>query len=164
MDYKYTVDEFIVHHNSKYRNYCEAIILPDGRIIYSVPSHIQKLQMLWGVPEGELYYGGEIRDELWERIPQSASPVHWLSEDLNCVVLWYNFIIFPPSYTAAQMNCVNKLIKHGCIASNPMIQVTVEKDICDPITREDLTKVESIVQHQQSVLNKIKSELEPYNL
>ena len=83
----YNVDDFIAYHNSKHKYYCEAIVLPDGRVTYSEPSHVIKLETLWGVPLKEVYEGGPTRDKLWSIIPNSASPIHWLSEALNCVVL-----------------------------------------------------------------------------
>ena len=157
---EYSVDEFISYHNSKYRNYCEAIILPDGQITYSEPSHVYKLQMIWGVPKEELYCGGKMRDKLWEIIPQYASPVHWLSEELNCVVLWYDAIIFPPNYTEAQMYCVKQLMKNKCIDAHPLIQVTKEKDICD-LANRDTDHIQALIDMENNVKNKIYAELFP---
>lgn len=155
---EYSVDEFISYHNSKYINYCEAIILPDGHITYSEPSHVHKLQMIWGVPLTELYCGGETRDKLWKSMPQSASPVHWLSEELNCVVLWYDAIIFPPNYTEAQMYSVKQLMKNKCIDEYPLIQITIEKDVCDPANRST-DRIQALIDMENKVKNKIRSEL-----
>jgi len=154
----YNIDDFIAYHNSKYINYCEAIILPDGHITYAEPSHVLKLQLIWGVPMEELYEGGFSRDLLWNSMPQFASPVYWLSEALNCVVLWYNAILFPPNYTEAQIDSVKKLIKERCIASEPLIHVTIEKSLCDPSSQYG-EKMYKLVEYQNTVMDKIHSDL-----
>ena len=124
------IDEFIEKHNQQYTNYCEAIIHSNGNIAYAEPSHLLKLQLMWGVPKNELFDGGPIRDKLYEQMPQCASPVHWLAEILNCVVIWYNAAIFPPNYTAQQINSIQKLIENKCISASLSIDITMEYQIC----------------------------------
>ena len=154
----YNADDFIAYHNSKYICYCEVIIFPDGRVTYANPSHLIKLETIWGVPLEEVYEGGPTRDKLWDSIPSSASPLHWLSEELNCVVLWYNAIIFPLNYTEAQLDCVKRLMKAGCIDSDLIVQVTVERTICDPSNRT-CEQIEKIRNNQCSVMKKLQSSL-----
>ncbi len=133
------IDDFIKQHNQQYINYCEAIIHSNGSITYAEPSHLLKLQLMWGVPENELFDGGPIRDKLYKEMPQYASPVHWLSETLNCIVLWYNAAIFPPNYTAQQINSIRKLIKNKCINAELSIEITMEYQICqDNISTDEL--------------------------
>ena len=105
---KDSIDLFIENHNKTYVYYFEAIILPNGLIEYSVPSHSYKLEMLWGVPEDELYGGGPKKDELRRTMPLTASPIHWLCNKVNCVVCWYNQVIFPFNYTDEQVNTFNR--------------------------------------------------------
>ena len=156
MDYQ--IDDFIKHHNSIHKYYCEAIIRPNGEITYAEPSHLMKLQIMWGVPLQELFDGGPKRDELSNRIPPFASPVHWLAEVMNCVVLWYSAVIFPPNYTENQMTAVQKLMANGCIDKHPSLEVTMEYQICDEATQTAAQRT-LIAEHKDELLQQIQSEL-----
>jgi len=154
----YDINEFITHHNSIHKYYCEAIIRPNGQITYAEPSHLMKLQEMWGVPVNQLFDGGPIRDKLAKEMPQTASPVHWLAEILNCVVLWYSAIIIPPNYTENQIQSIKKLMEHSCIDRNPSLEITMEYQLCDENNR-NTTQLELICKHKQKLMNQVRSEL-----
>ena len=151
------IDDFIPAHNEKYTAYCEAILFADGTIMYAEPSHLYALQMIYGVPYEELYEGGPARDNLFEKMPPSASPVHWLSEVVNCVVLWYDTAIFPPNYTQAQVESYKKLKDNGCINKYSTIEITMEYQICDE--NMSLDNLEMICNHKKELKEKLSTEL-----
>ena len=155
----YNVDEFVEHHNGIHKCYCEAIVRPNGQITYAEPSHLMKLQEMWGVPKEQLFTGGKMRDRLCSEMPMTASPVHWLSEVLNCVILWYNAIIFPPNYTKNQIQSVKKLIANGCVDKNPSLEVTMEYQICQDDNRT-ANQLKLICKHKELLLNQIADELQ----
>lgn len=150
------IDTFIKNHLNTYINYCEALILPDGEISYAVPSHVYALQKLWGIPENELYdISTPKQQELALKMPLTASPLHWLCEDLNIVSVWYNQLVFPLTYTAKQLSSVKKLISSGCISKNLDISVTVEKSI----TAEGISvsEINELIKTKQQVYDDLKS-------
>ena len=91
-----TLDEFIVLHKANHINYCEIVVKPNGRVEYAIPSHLSKLEQIWGVPDEELFDNGPIRRSLYNEMPMTVSPIHWLSEDLRCIVCWFNGLIIKP--------------------------------------------------------------------
>ncbi len=125
----YTPRDFVKVHKEKYINYCEVLILPDGTVTYAEPSHIYKLEMLWGVPFEELFDGGPHREQLMLTMPRLASPIHWLCEDLNVVSLWYDTCIFPRNYTIEQLNTVKLLMATGCVFIDLRVDMAFEKSI-----------------------------------
>jgi hypothetical protein len=152
------INDFILSHNEKYIAYCEAILRADGTILYAEPSHLYALQMIYGIPYEELFEGGPLKDKLFEEMPQIASPVHWLSEVLNCVVLWYNTAIFPPNYTQSQIESYKKLKENGCIDKNSTIEISMEYQICeDNVSLENL---EMIYNYKKELKAKLEYELD----
>lgn len=155
----YNIDDFVVMHNNKHKYYCEAIIRPNGQITYAEPSHLMKLQTIWGVPAEQLYDGGPVRDKLAAMMPRLASPVHWLAEVLNCVIVWYNAVIFPPNYTDSQMESIKKLIANGCISDHLSLEVTMEYQICDG-DNPSVEQLRLIGRQKEQTLDTIKNELQ----
>lgn len=124
-----SVDKFILEHKKQYINYCEVVIKPNGIVEYAIPSHLYKLEALWGVPEEEWYDGGPHRFELMSKMPISCSPVHWLCGDLRCIVCWYNGVLLPLNYTKKSLYTLKKLIDTGCISRACDIEITIENVI-----------------------------------
>ncbi len=121
------IEEFIVEHKKHNHNYCEIIVEPDGSIVYAHPSHLMKLEQLWGVPDKELFETGPIRTKLYSEMSMSVSPLHWLSETLQCVVCWFNGIVVPLNYTEAELVTVHKLIKSNCISQYCWVEISTDK-------------------------------------
>lgn len=152
---EYDIDAFVAQHKAVHTNYCEIIILANGQITYAEPSHLMKLQTIWGVPTDQLFDGGDMRDRLCKEMPPTASPVHWLSEVLNCVVVWYEAIIFPPNVTEQQLQSVKTLIRTGCVSNHPSIEVTMEYQLCQDENRS-AHQLELICSHKTRILQQIK--------
>lgn len=97
--------DFVKNHN--HINYCEVIILRSGEIEHANPSHTEKLIDLSKYE----------REELWNIIPITDSPMHWLIDKLGAVCIWYDFII-SPSYgmNDAQIETINYLIKSNVVS------------------------------------------------
>ena len=148
-----TVKEFIKNHNKQYTNYCEIVILKDGTPIYATPSHIMKLEMIWGVPENEIFDGGEKLEELKKEMPLTASPIHWLSEKTQSAVCWYNAVILPFGYTAPQIDTVKQLIRHECLSQKIEIDIATEKTHEE--NRADYELIERLNQTKRQLTQKL---------
>lgn len=98
------VDTFIKEHSDI--NYCEAIILKDGRIVDSVPSHIYKLVELTG----------KTKSEINELMPMFASPLDWLVSYTEYVAVWYDSFKFH-ILTDEQRCSLQKLVNSGVLYS-----------------------------------------------
>lgn len=132
---KINIEDFIKKHTHIY--YCEAIIYPDGDITYAVPSHQQALMKITG----------KTMDELWDIIPQTASPYEWLIDYTKCIAVWYDGFKIPTGselyyreeelagifltsqeksnrydYTVSkeQLHSLHRLIEENIIRNNPL--------------------------------------------
>ncbi len=153
----FEVSEFGAFHNAKYKNYCEIVIYANGYIDYAIPSHIAKLEMIWGVDEEDLFTRNGTRLDLLNTIPVSASPMHWLCEDTNTVSCWYNCVVFPYNYTEEQVRVVRELIQSGCIDSAIDVEVAVEKTYEE--NRENIDFIEKLYTHKNKMRHKLYEEL-----
>lgn len=148
-----TLDEFIVLHKANHINYCEIVVKPNGRVEYAIPSHLSKLEQIWGVPDEELFDNGPIRRSLYNEMPMTVSPIHWLSGDLRCIVCWFNGLIIPLNYTENSLRTVKQLIQHRCISNHCSIEVTIEKErelVCN-----DRDKMQLLFQKREQVERKV---------
>lgn len=89
-------------HKKTFVNYLEAIILPSGEVQYAVPSHVEKLILLTG----------EKREDFFEKMPISASPIDWLLDYTGCISLWSDFHKGNPT-TKEQKETLKLLIREG---------------------------------------------------
>ena len=94
---KYAAEDFIANHNEIC--YCEAIINPEGLIGNIWISHTKSLIGEMGLTE----------DEVYEAMPISESPIHWLIRKTGCVAVWYNFALVPSTLTKKQIATIKKL-------------------------------------------------------
>lgn len=94
---KVNIDDFINNHT--YINYCEAIIYPDGDITYASPSHTRAL----------IHITGRTEDDIYNEMPITESPIHWLTEYTGCVPVWTEGVIFPKNITDEQVESLKKL-------------------------------------------------------
>ena len=150
-------EDFVVQHNLKYNFYCEAVILSDGDIQYAIPSHQQKLVMLYDISMQEIYDCSKKYQQLMEKIPMTASPLHWMCEDLNVVSVWYDFCVVPISYTSNQLNSLKYLKSQGCISPTFDVVVTDEKSLTDKICSESVTEkdLEALINRKLDIKMKI---------
>lgn len=84
------IEQFIKEHT--HINYCECIILPDGKITYAVPSHVMRL----------IEYTGLSPTVIYSLMPNDAIPIKWLVEFTKCIAIYTNGYIAPENYTAQQ--------------------------------------------------------------
>lgn len=135
------IKNFIFHHNiiKKYKCYCEIIITPEGDIHYANPSHIYKLIALTGESENEIN----------NKMPTSASPIHWLVEYTECCAVWYDYLIMPFNYTETQVSVIKELMKNNILASHLIGRVTQEKTKCELLSILSKTGDESILDQIQ---------------
>ena len=123
------VEEFIHEHLevNNYKDYCEALVDKDGKIAYAIPSHDNALMALYGLSDEDIFDpDSETRKELIKRIPLSASPSSYMSEELQACLLWYSNILLPLKYTEEQLIVISKLIKEGILYNNSNIAVSTE--------------------------------------
>ncbi len=147
------IQAFIQEHNNQYIHYFEAIILPNGNVEYAIPSHLYKLEELWGVPKKEWYDGGINRDRLFESMPMHVSPVHWLCADLHCISCWYNCVVISTNPTKKSLNTLKQLIDGHCIARDCDIDITIEKEI--EYARQSESRFNKLWQKKQRVLEEV---------
>lgn len=90
----------------KHINYCEIIIKPNGEILEAIPSHIECLIKILGLP----------REAVQELIPISDSPISWLVRKTGCVSVWYHAQELPyetisdeQQYVLAELSAHNKI-------------------------------------------------------
>ena len=112
------INSFIHEHLevNNYKNYCEALIYPDGTIDYAIPSHTQALENRMNLPHRVVM----------KMIPRWASPVHWMSEYLKIASIWYDFCILPKGYTEEQIETIKTLMKKNILSRVFSCQVSDE--------------------------------------
>ena len=123
------VEEFIKNHD--HVNYCEAVIFPNGEVEYSIPSHMYKLLLLNGLTLEDIYDHTDKYKEVLKKIPITADPVYWMTEDLQCVLTWYNSVVIPINYTESQIDTIKELIRNGILCKDLIIHVSIEKSITE---------------------------------
>ena len=112
------VNDFIKQH--EYKNYCEAIVYPNGDIEYAEQGHVNKLIEITGLP----------RCVINELMPNNASPLHWLTEYTKCIPLWEKFFIYS-SITYEQYDTIQQLVNHNIICDNATGLFTDEYTRCN---------------------------------
>lgn len=130
-----TCEKFIAHHNKI--NYCEAIVMPDGSIVYAEPSHLKALVKLTK----------KSCDEIGKLIPKHAVPINWLVEYTGCACIWFDYCIMPDKYTDAQIAAIQALCDNGIMARHIDGITSAEKTNCELLDRfnktnssDDITK------------------------
>lgn len=141
-----SINRFVLQHNKKYINYCEAIILPNGDIEYAIPSHQHKLKEIWGVPYNP-YSETPSRAEqvLWNIVPPEADVCEWLCEDLKCISVWYNYVVIPINYTEESLNSYLELVKNKCVSKESLIKVSIEKSLINLRNQESFKELDDLI-------------------
>lgn len=114
------IDDFIKNH--KHINYCEAILFEDGSIDYAIPSHQEYLVAEY------MKRTGMSKEEVWEEIPITASPIDWLIDKTKCIIIWYDSFMRNKTITQSQFNSLSKLKENKIINPNAH-DILVEKTI-----------------------------------
>ena len=138
-----SAEEFAKLHNQKHHYYFEALILTNGTVEYAVPSHLYKMfDVCYGVPYEDMINrvsGKAI--EVWDMIPHSADPVHWMVEDSGVISCWYNYIVVPYKCTKEQVETLKVLVKEGCISRDLDVVVSCEKSVISLLDNQYIDKV-----------------------
>jgi hypothetical protein len=103
-----TIDDFLAEYKRKWINYCEIIILKNGNIILANPSHTERMLKLTG----------EDRNDIYERMPIVASPIHWLVDYTKNISVWHQFQILPEDVTEEQLKTLSLLESEKMIKKN----------------------------------------------
>lgn len=138
------IDSFIQNH--VHDSYCEAILFDDGTISYAIPSHNEMLIRI------ALERDNITRNELDKAMPIEASPVHWLTEYLNCSSLWFNSCI-SCNLTDLQKESLIKLQKVGVIANNYIIDISIEKTLLDLRAQDKIDEINNLERKSFILLN-----------
>jgi hypothetical protein len=69
-------------HKKTFINYLEVIIHSDGTIEYAVPSHMIKLQHIYGKSMDEIF------EEYQHQYEAVLDPVEWLCKKTGCISVW----------------------------------------------------------------------------
>ena len=112
------VQEYIKQH--KHKNYCEAIIYPDGTIEDAERGHVYKLIDASGL-------GKDIIDKM---MPMFASPIHWMICYTKCISIWYEFYIYH-EITNEQQKTIDELKIHDIIRHDSTGEFTDEYNVCE---------------------------------
>ena len=76
-------------HKKTFINYLEVIIRNDGTIEYAVPSHMIKLQQIYGKTMDEVFeeYHHQYRNEPAD-VAMLLDPIEWLCKKTECISVW----------------------------------------------------------------------------
>jgi hypothetical protein len=76
-------------HKKTFINYLEVIIRKDGTIEYAVPSHMIKLQRIYGKTMDEVFeeYQHQHENEPYD-VAVLLDPVEWLCKKTECISVW----------------------------------------------------------------------------
>lgn len=127
-----TLEEFLK--TDENTRYCEILISPDGMIHYARPAHMYKLMDLTGLP----------MEELDQKMPKMASPVHWLVEYTGFISVWYNAFIAPVGITKSQIDVLFDLAMHGKINPLSAGEITMEMSLCKAIESGDQKELDTV--------------------
>lgn len=97
------VGEFKRESLEKHYGWREAIIFPDGDIRFAQPSHLQIMERIYKKAHGCT------TDELYVIMPESASPIMWLTEYTGCICI-YPDGYYIPSVISKKANRTLKLL------------------------------------------------------
>ena len=131
----------------KQHGYCEATILRNGEVEFSVPSHTEFL-IRW-CEENK----GVSREELYKMIPRDAAPLNWLVEYTGNISLYKEFCICS-KLTHGQLKTLLTLQKEGVISNTFRIHEDFEKSLlevrdidvkCIPVKRVYVLKGSKLV-------------------
>lgn len=153
------IDEFIVKHNAEYKNYCEAVIFPNGDIDYARPSHQHRLMMCYGLTEEDIWNQTPKYRELTDSIPLEAGPTQWMVEDTGVASVWYNIALLSIDYTEAQVKSIKKLIKEGCMWKQPEIDVSIEKTLLRIRFAASQSTLEGLFNRKKLAIKRLKEVL-----
>lgn len=117
------VKDFINQHN--YKNYCEAIIYPNGDIEYAERGHVNKL----------IEASKKSRDDINKLMPNNASPIHWMVCYTRCVSLWYDFFFYTNKTTNEQFMTIQELVDNGILKETVIGHYTDELERCEAIEK-----------------------------
>ena len=118
------VDEFntyIIKNKEFFIEYCECLIFDDGNIMMAVPSHEMALMKYMIHKECPEKINGDPYMICNELIPYGCSPLHYIADKYNIVVVWYNSILIPTEINVMQWGVISKLRSSGAIL--PIIQI-----------------------------------------
>lgn len=97
------VECFVKHYHPGISEYCPITIARDGNVFDSTIGHLQTLIMISG------------DHDILSKIPKDKSPLFYLIDALQCVIVDYENQIYSKSMTDEQKNAINYLIKRGLI-------------------------------------------------
>ncbi|MEG1433239.1 hypothetical protein [Eubacterium sp.] len=104
----YSKRQFVIEHKRRgYINYCEAIILPNGKICFAEPSHLEALISIYG----------KERVDIFSEMPVTESPIDYLLDKTGCVAVWYNCRIYA-SINQKQVDTLSYLLDARVIKWN----------------------------------------------
>lgn len=74
----------IMTHMKTFVEYLEVIIHPNGTVEYAVPSHVLKLQEIYGKTSDEMF------EEFYNSLDTLCEPAEWLCKKTGCISVWNN--------------------------------------------------------------------------
>lgn len=113
-DYDFYCDFDVKKHKQTYVNYLEVIIFGDGKIVYAIPSHQEKLIAIL------MDQMQKTRDEVLAMCPRERyfDFLSWLLEQTGCCSVWDGFVQ-GSCFTDEQINTLTMLksenVYHGVV-------------------------------------------------
>ena len=106
-------EEFNLRYKDRWINYCEIIIDKEGKIIIANPSHVEAMLKLTK----------RTREDIYNEMPITASPIHWFVKYLEYVSGWNKFQLVPKSLTLAQYETLQLLENYNYIKYNAEVVI-----------------------------------------
>lgn len=147
-------EEFIEKYEQT-RESCEGILLPDGSVEESLPSHISKLAELSGQPPEKL--NGKMEKE--------STPICWLAEYTGCIPMWHTRLILPSGMTRHQKETVKKLKEAGFLSPKCLMEQVREEDVNSVSrAREELSGRKIVLKNKRAAYLRLIRYLDTYRL
>lgn len=116
-----TVQQYLDFANqNNYKNYCEIIILRNGKIIPAIPSHCELLVNMYCNKENIQKY------KFKKIFPNILDPISFICEKYSCISVWYNVIRRPRIITTFQRKTIDALVNNNCIAEDYKTRIVTE--------------------------------------
>ena len=99
----------IEQHKKTYINYLEVIIIPDGTVMYAVPSHQMAVEnyLMRNLDKTRDDVRAMCPVEMWGDYSQ------WLCDKSGCIMMWDRFFISPSNMTNEQVEKIKELQNEG---------------------------------------------------
>ena len=105
-------------HGQVFIHYCEAILWPDGKVEYAIPSHDEALIKAYANKYNIT------RDDVIEKFRDNFDWYEQMMRDTGIVQIWYDRLYNCTNLTHEQLDALETLLKYNCISASCMSYIT----------------------------------------